>query len=106
MDLNKLLQKVNLKYEDLNKAERDTLNTWMGELRKNKVTLDTVRGYIGKMKEAVEKDLTVADLNSKQDLLLKARLRNYMLLEAFMATPEKAREAIENAISGMIPKRT
>lgn len=105
MNIDTLLQKAGLKYEDLNSAERETLGVWMDSLNKSKVTLGTVRDYITKMKEAVERELTGTEHNSKQDLLLKARLRNYMLLDAFLISPEKAKEAIESAISGMIPRK-
>ena len=103
--LDKLLEQVGLKYEDLNKLEKDTLDSWVKALQQNKVTPQTVKDYIGVMRESVEKDLTVAKLGSKQDLFLKARLRNYMLLEAFLTTPEKAKVALERAISGLVTKK-
>ena len=103
--LDKILQKIGLSYEDLNSVERETLDTWMDSLKKNKVTVASTREYISKMKDSVEQDLTKTDLNSKQDLFLKARLRNYMLLEAFLLSPERAQKAIEGAVAGMIPKK-
>ena len=57
------------------------------------------------MRDSVEQELTKTGHDSKQDLFLKARLRNYMLLDAFMTTPEKAKEQIENAISGMVGRK-
>ncbi len=105
MNIDKLLEKVGLTYEELTSAERDTLNTWMESLQKSKISVGSVKNYIVSMRDAVEMELTKTDLNSKQDLLLKARLKNYMLLEAFLSTPEKAREALNRAISGMIPRK-
>lgn len=100
MNIDEILQKYGLKYEDLNSAEKETLHSWLDVLEGGKLTIDDVRKYIPAMKEAVEKDLTKATLGSKEDLFLKARLRNYLLLEAFLSTPEKAKDALQRAIKG------
>ena len=103
--LDELLEKVGLKYEDLNQIEKETLNTWMEALQKGQLSVERIKEYITSMREAVEQELAKSDLGSKQDLFLKARLRNYMLLDAFLTTPEKAKQQIENAISGMVGKK-
>jgi|SRR3990167_4219386 len=103
--IDSLLEKIGLKYEDLSAAEKETLNTWMEALQKGQLSLEKVKDYITSMKEAVELELSKSDLGSKQDLFLKARLRNYMLLDAFLSTPEKAQQQIENAIQGIAGRR-
>jgi len=100
--LDEILEKVGLKYEDLTTAERETLHEWIGALSKNELTLARVKEYIGAMRDSVEQELTKSDCNSKQDLFLKARLRNYMLLGAFLSTPEKAKKALDQALAGMV----
>ena len=100
--IDKLLEKSGLKYDDLHIDERETLNTWMDALQKGQLSVPRVKGYITSMKEAVEKELCKHDLGSKQDLFLKARLRNYMLMEAFLSTPERAQQQIEDAIGGIV----
>ena len=102
--LDEILEKSGLKYEQLTALEKETLNTWMDALQKGQVSIEKVREYIGSMKEAVEQELTKFDLDTNQDLFLKARLRNYMLLDAYLSTPERAKEQIENAISQMVRK--
>lgn len=102
---NKILERLNLKYEDLTPDERTTLNEWSDSLNKKSLTVENIRDHISSMKESVEKDLTKTDLNSKQDLFLKARLRNYMLLDAYLGSPEKAKEAIERQIAGLVSKK-
>ena len=105
--IDELLQRVGLKYEDLNVAEKETLNVWMQALQRGEVNTGKIKIYLASMRDAVEQDLTKTDHNSKQDLFLKARLRNYMLLEAFLSTPEKAKEQMERAVAGLVPaKRT
>lgn len=103
--MDELLKKSGLTYEDLTPLERETLLTWMDALQKSQVSIEKVKEYITSMKEAVEQELTKSDLDSKQDLFLKARLRNYMLLDAFLTTPEKAKQQIENSISQMAGKK-
>jgi hypothetical protein len=95
------LKKYNLKYEDLNQAERGTFNMWLESLQKGALTIEKIKEYITNLKVSVEQELTKYDLGSKQDLFLKARLRNYMLLEAFLMSPQKAKEAIERSLAGV-----
>lgn len=103
--IDELLGRLGLKFEDLNSAERETLNSWMQSLEQGDLTTDKIRGYISSMKFAVEEELSETSHNGKQDIFLKARLRNYMLFEAFLSSPEKAKERIERAIAGIATKR-
>lgn len=115
MKIDDILEKFNLKYEDLTAVERETLNTWLEALDKSKLTLQGVKTYIATMRDAVEQELTKESMkrpsfwafvfNFRKDNLLKARLRNYMLLEAFLSTPEKARQALERAMTGIAGRR-
>jgi hypothetical protein len=99
-----LLKQSGLKYEELKVPEKEQLNVWVNEIQKSQLSVEKIRVYISSMREAVEKELTKHDLDSKQDLFLKARLRNYILLEAFLSTPQKAKEQVENLITSMIKK--
>lgn len=103
--IDEILEKVGLKYEDLNAAERETLYSWVEVLEKGQLSIEGVRDYISSMKESVESELSKSDLGSKHDMFLKARLRNYMLLESFLSTPKRAKEAIDRALSGMVGKK-
>jgi len=104
--LDNILETTGLKYEDLNKAERETLDGWMEALSKNQLTVERVREHISAMKDAVERELCKSKLSHKNDLFLKARLRNYMLLEAFLSTPERAKQQLEGALAGMVGGRS
>ena len=99
--IDSLLEKIGIKYEDLNTSEKETLNVWLQAIEKNTLTLEKIKTYLGSMRDSVEQELTKVGHESKQDLFLKARLRNYMLLEAFLSTPEKAKEQLKQAISGL-----
>lgn len=90
-----------LKYEELTKAERDQLYVWMDQMQKAVVTLEDVKGYIHTMRDSVENELTKVSNSKEEDYLLKARLRNYMLLEAFLSSPERAKAALKKAAEGI-----
>ena len=100
-----ILQRFGLKYEDLAVPEREVLESWMSDLQKNQLTVDKIKKYIASMRDSVEIELTKVGHESKQDLFLKARLRNYLLIEAFLATPERARQAIERSLMNIPTKK-
>ncbi len=103
--LDEILTKVGLKYQDLLPAEKETLNSWLSALQQNQITPERIKEHISSMKFAVEDELSRTGYNSKQDLLLKARLRNYLLLEAFLTTPEKAKQQLERTMAGLVSKK-
>ena len=96
-----LLKQYGLKYEDLNPVERETLNTWLAALKQGQLSIEKIKDYIATMRDSVEQELTKIGHESKQDIFLKARLRNYMLLEAFLLTPERAKKMMEKSLSGI-----
>lgn len=110
--IDELLSRLNLKYEDLNTAERETLYSWLELLSSKKLTLDDVKDHIKQMKFIVENELTDMEMEKHKSLWsfifsrrrkahLIARLRNYMLLEAFLESPERAKKALESTLSRM-----
>ena len=106
-----LLEKVGLSYEDLNAVERETYHQWLDSLQKNKITIEGVKKYIERMRVSVEEELTNDNMKRfsfwsflfrfKKEHGLKSRLRNYMLLEGFLDSPERAKKALEQALTGV-----
>lgn len=96
-----LLDRHNLKWEELTKPERETLMQWTDALQQQSLTLEKVRGFVHSMRDGVEQELAAVGLSDDQDTYLKARLRNLMLLEAFLSGPEKAQAALDRALAGM-----
>ncbi len=101
--IDEILEKFGLRYEDLNDGEKETLNSWYNAIQQNQLSVEEIRTYVIQMKDAVSLELSVTGISDKQDTLLKARLRNYTLLEAFLTTPEKAKLRMETALSGLKP---
>jgi hypothetical protein len=103
-----LLDNFGIEYDQLNPAEKETLQEWQKALEKNQITLKDVKGYVSNLIEAVQKEL--ADIREatsfwtylfgwKKDFYIKARLKNYLMLHDFLTGPEKARKYIEQSLS-------
>lgn len=108
-----LLEKFNLNYEDLSAAERETYNQWMQSLAAKTLTVVAIKEYVEQMKDTVEAELagytepkTFWDFlfRKRKDIYRRARLRNYMLLLAFLTGPEKAQKALERSLTNIKPK--
>ena len=122
--IDEMLAKRGLKFKDLTPKEQETLNVWMQSLNKNQLTVQTVREYTEKMRDSIAQALSEIDdaptnwlsllslflpflgvirkwYGDQKRIALTARLRNYVLLEAFLSSPEKAKQAMERAIEGL-----
>lgn len=123
--IDEILSKFNTTFDDLSADEQETLNSWLTILQKaGSMTTSQVRDYISSMKMSVEKELTEMKETPKswlsllsllipligiirkwyqdqKEVALKARLRNYILLESFMISPEKAKEQLESYIASV-----
>lgn len=101
---------ADIDYEDLNEAEKETVTSWIAALEKNELTVDKVKDYLATMRASVAAELgnhlVVSFEDRIKDALLKARLRNYTLLENFLQAPDKARKAMERAINSSGVKGT
>jgi hypothetical protein len=105
--ISSLLEKLNVSYEDLNTAEKETLSQWQKSLASKEITVEGIKDHVRTLIEAVEREL--ADVqestsawkwisNRKKDIFLKARLKNYLMLHDFLSAPEKARKYIEQSL--------
>ena len=122
--LDDILSKRGLKFEELYPEEQETLNTWMSALDRGQVNIPIVREFISKMRDSVSQGLSELEetpttwlsllcflipligiirkwyLDQKR-VSMTARLRNYVLLEAFLSTPERAKAAMEKAVASL-----
>lgn len=87
-----------VEYSDLNDQEKITyeqLSRKKEEIENAEITGENIKDYITQMKNAVSSEL--ADLPSdekskERNTYLKARLKNYILLEELLFTPDKAKK--------------
>jgi len=111
--IDEILKKRGVKYDDLSLGERENLFRMVEVLNKSALTMDRWREFIKHMKEEVEKELVnepefnrifIFKVDNRRQIYLKARLKNYLLLEAFLDTPQKAKEAVLQNIGGGVTK--
>jgi hypothetical protein len=97
----KLLSKFGVQYEDLNTLEKETLTKWLENLSTKQLTVDSIKEHVTELIIAVEKELSAYDLPKEKDLFLKARLKNYLLLQDFLTSPDKAQKHIEESLKNI-----
>ena len=103
--MDRILQRLGLKFDDLTSAERETLMGWMDALKSNQINVSVVKDFVHSLRDNIEGEIVKVENGTKQDTYLKARLRNIMLLEAFLSTPEKAQQALDRAVAGIAENR-
>jgi len=105
-----LLEKRKLKYEDLNPEEKETMMSWIDAIQKTAVSVESLRDYILNLKRAVERQISkessfnrifIFKVENPKLIRLQARLRNYLLLEAFLSTSGEAQKELEQMLDGM-----
>ena len=106
-----LLEKMGLKYDDLTEAERRTYENWNKVLDSNQLSVPIVKSFVRSIRDSIEIALIdepefiyifIFKFPNRKQILLKARLRNIMLIEAFLIGPQQAKEALSRALSGMV----
>lgn len=100
--LDKLLSKRGLKWEDLTPEEREYASQLVNSVQKAQITVEDIRSFISASRDTLILEVSKHDTGSKEDLLIKARIRNYTMLLGFLSGPEKAKKALENAIAGAV----
>lgn len=112
--IDELLRRYNVKFEELEPDERETLLLWTNYLQQGQLTIERIRDSIQAMKNAVETSLIdepeftylfIFKVPNRKHIYLKARLKNYLLLEALLSSPEKARSMMERQIAAMSPTK-
>lgn len=109
--IDEVLEKKGLKYEDLTPEERETYNTLVDQANKARLTLDALKEGVTRMRESVETTLVdepeyiyilgFKKLNPK-NIFLKARLKNYLLIEAILLAPDRAKAMLERVVGTMV----
>lgn len=107
MVIDNLLEKIGVKYEDLSSEEKETYKKWLSVLDTKPLTIEDVKFYLEQAKNNVSMELADCDefdrfgpfkWVSRKHVGLKARLKNYLLLEAFLQSKEKAKNSLEKSL--------
>jgi hypothetical protein len=115
--INEVLEKFGLKEEDLDtpghSGEMETLLKMQQTIQKNQVSVERTRAYVSSLREEVTKQLVdepefnyifIFKVPNRKQIFLKARLKNYMLLEAYLSSPERMKQEMEDMVSVLAGK--
>ena len=126
--IEEILKKFDLTYGDLSDAERETLTQWTSVLDGNQLDVSTVKSFISELRKSIEEQLSaiketpqswisIAALfipfygiikkwyQDQYKLGLEMRLRNILLIEAFLIGPDKAKKALKRQIASIVSTR-
>lgn len=95
-------EKAGVSIDELNAVEKETYFLMLQEVQKSQLSLDKFRDYIIAMRDAVEEELCKTDISDKDDIMLKARLKNYRLIESFLLSPERAKKQLEDMLANVV----
>lgn len=96
------LEHLGITYDDLKPQEKEHYQNWYKQVENSTLTLDGVKNYIIDLRRTLEKEITESNNSEKQDLYLKARLRNLLLIESLFISAERAKQALESELKTKI----
>lgn len=108
-----LEERFGFSVDKFNTLEKETYFKMLDVVEASQMTPDKLRGYIVSLREAVTKELInepefirifIFKFENRKQIYLKARLQNYLLLEAFLISPEQAKKQLEGMVSNMVGK--
>lgn len=103
-------EKFGLKIENLNQLEKETYFKMVDAVQKTQMTPEKMKEYVVSMRDAVEREIVseptfirvlLWKVENPKLIKLQARLQNYMLLESFLMSPERAKQSLEDMVSGL-----
>ncbi len=108
--IEQLEEKFGFKVENLNTEEKKTFFKMLEDMSKVQLTPEKMRDYLAQMRDAVERELVseptfirifLFKVENPKLMKLQARLQNYMLLEAFLMSPQRAKERLDEALNSV-----
>ena len=111
--LDDIEEKSGLKVDNFTPAEKETLFAMLDVVSKSQLSPEKMKEYVSRMRAAVEEELVkeptfiwvfVFKFENPKLIQLQARLKNYMLFEAFLSSPERAKQQLDNMIANVKSK--
>ncbi len=100
-----LLESIGVKsFDELTPDERKTYAEMAKIASQRPVTIEDFKVFISNLRISLDNTIAVDDLSRDRDLALKARLKNLIVIEAFLYSPERAKAALESYINGIAKK--
>ncbi|MHA1400142.1 MAG: hypothetical protein ACTSQE_07320 [Candidatus Heimdallarchaeaceae archaeon] len=98
LSMDKMLSSMGLKYDDLSSDEKETYYQMLEVSEKKALSSEEMKNYIQVMIRSVEAELVDTKEKSRKSIFLKARLKNYILLESFLLGPDRAKKSLEKYV--------
>ena len=96
--LNSLLEKLNLKYEDLSAEVKKVYDEWSRTLTLPEVRIDDLKEFIPSQLARLESEQNDYTNSKEKDLFLKAQIRNLKMILAFIQAPEARKKWLEETL--------
>lgn len=103
--LHNLLEKLNLKYEDLTADEKKTYDEYSQVLSQPEVTIDDLKAFIPAQLKRLQSEQNDYRNTEKKDLYLKAHIRNLEMIFAFIQGPEARRKWLEETLNKQLTSK-
>lgn len=113
--LDEYFKKNNIKEEELTPEERQHIYNLADSVNQGQLTVDKIKTTISEMKFIVEKELVdepeyiyifIFKVLNRKHIFLKARLKNYIFIEAMLDRSERAKKTLEEAFKNFkIPRK-
>lgn len=89
----------------LNYSERETYNSLLKQMEAKRLTIDDLKTYVQEMLFSTVRDLVeLSNKEAEKSTLLKARVKNYLLLYDLLSGPEKMEKRLTEVIRGFEEK--
>ena len=82
-------------YDKLNAAEKETYHEHLKIIEGKVISVSDIKFFVRAMITIIERDLVNTKEGSDESRGLKGRLKNFLLLDQFLFSPERAKEALE-----------
>ncbi|MFZ2882221.1 MAG: hypothetical protein WA019_04050 [Candidatus Moraniibacteriota bacterium] len=82
-------------YDQLKPDEKTTYQEHLKIIEGKPISVDDTKAFVRNMINVIEKALVDTKEYSPESRSLKARLKNFLVLEQFLYSPERARAALE-----------
>lgn len=93
--LDQLVEKLG-GWDSLNSEEQALYLDHLKIIEGKAITVDDTKVFVRQMITNIERVLVDTKENSNHSRNLKARLKNFLVLESFLYSPDKAKKALEN----------
>lgn len=107
-----VLKKYNTNIEELDKEEFDVFVKMLNVAEKKQLTIEKIKSSIQDLIRIVQKDIVdtpeveyyffgLFSRESRKSVTLRARLKNYILIENIITTPERAKRMLDEAMENL-----